>query len=52
MALRRGQGIDRHNAERVITEYGGDDGGRAAAGGESTFRNGGEGAVARVDHVV
>ena len=26
MALRRGQGIDRHNAERVITEYGGDDG--------------------------
>jgi hypothetical protein len=34
------------------TEHGGDDRGRTAASGESTFRNGGEGGLALVDHVV
>ena len=34
------------------TEQGGDDGGRTAAGGESTFRNGGAGSLALADQVV
>ena len=49
MAPRRGDDADRDNAERVIHRQGGDGGGRTPAGGASTFRNSGEGALARGD---
>src|SRR6266852_6204982 len=47
MAPRWGDDADRDNAERVIHRRGGDGGGRTAAGGASTFRNGREGGLAR-----
>jgi len=52
MAPSWGHRAIRDNAERVIRRTDGDGGGGTAAGGVSTFRNGGEGGLALVDRVV